>query len=232
MDQRYGDSDTMTQPQNQAQNQAEPDTSTQRYEEARAAARRAMTTVSLIPDKALPQTMAEEPPISYRGFKFGAAFYGWLITNSMAVLLVCVAAGATAGVTYLLDYTRADAEQQPGTVAIAVAALLGLLVCCAFYSGGYVAGRLARFDGVRQGFGVWMIALLLAVLAGGAGALLNNQYDLVAEVDRPDVPLADNVLANGAIISAAAIIVLTLVAALLGGKAGQRYHNKIDDLLS
>jgi H+/Cl- antiporter ClcA len=228
VDQRYGDTDTMTQPQNQSQ----PDTSTQRYEEARAAARRAMTTVSLIPDKPLPQTIADEPPISYRGFKFGAAFYGWLITNSMAVLLVFVAAGATVGVTYLLDYTRADAEQQPGTVAIAAAAVLGLLVCCAFYSGGYVAGRLARFDGVRQGFGVWMIALLLAVIAGGAGALLNNQYDLVAEVDRPDVPLADNVLANGAIISAAAVIVLTLVAALLGGKAGQRYHNKIDELLS
>ncbi|TDO52386.1 hypothetical protein EV643_102224 [Kribbella sp. VKM Ac-2527] len=228
MVQRYGDTDTMTQPQSETQ----PDTSTQRYEEARAAAHRAMTTVSLIPDKPLPHTIVEEPPISYRGFKFGAAFYGWMITNSMAVLLVGVAAGATAGVTYLLDYTRADAEQQPGTVAITAAAVLGLLVCLAFYTGGYVAGRLARFDGARQGFGVWMIALLLAVMAGGAGALLDNRYDLVAEVDRPDVPLADNVLANGAIISAAAVIVLTLVAALLGGKSGQRYHNKIDELLN
>jgi hypothetical protein len=42
----------------------------------------------------------------------------------------------------------------------------------AFYTGGYVAGRLARFDGGRQGFGVWMIALVVALLAGGGGWVL------------------------------------------------------------
>lgn len=223
MVQQYGDTDTMTEPGN--------DTATQRYEEARAAAHRAMTNVTVIPDRP-PTQIPSEPDIpAYRGFKFGAAFFGWLIAIAMAVLLTAVIAGAGAGASYVLDYTRADAEQQPGTAAITAGAVLVLMMSLAFYIGGYVAGRLARFDGARQGFGVWMFTLLLAVLAAGSGAVLNSQYDLIGRVDRPDVALTNDTLTTGGIIAAAALVVLTLLAALLGGRTGQRYHDKIDSLL-
>ncbi|TDU82204.1 hypothetical protein EV138_7092 [Kribbella voronezhensis] len=217
---QYGDSDTLTQP--------APSPTTQRYEEARAAAHRAMTSVTLVPD-ALPATEPER--LAYRGFKFGAAFFGWLIMLSMIVLLTAVVAGAGAGAGYVLDYTKSDARQQAGAAAITAAAVFVLVLSLAFYIGGYVAGRLARFDGARQGFGVWMISLLLVVIAVGAGAFLNDQYDLVGRVDRPNLPLPNDSLVTGGLITAAAVLMLPLLAALLGGKNGQRYHDKIDALL-
>ena len=128
MDQRNGDTDTLTKPEN--------DSATQRYEAARAAAHRAMTSVTLIPDKPLPPEAIEPERLSYRGFKFGAAFFGWLIMGSMVVLLTAIITGATAGTTYVLDYTRADAEGQAGTTAITAAAVFVLMLSLAFYTGG------------------------------------------------------------------------------------------------
>jgi hypothetical protein len=221
--QQYGDTDTLTEP--------VTDSATQRYEEARAAAHRAMTSVNLVPDRPPTQPPVEAETLVYRGFKFGAAFFGWLITISMTVLLTAAIAGAVGGATYVLEYSRADAERQPGTVAITAAAVLVLMLSLAIYTGGYVAGRLARFDGLRQGFGVWMFVLLMILIAAGTGAALNTQYDLVGRVHRPNVSLTNDALTIGGMITLAAVLVLPLLAALLGGKVGQRYHDKIDSML-
>lgn len=236
---QYGGSNTLTQPVASVIGQplagvgigasGNSEDSTQRYEEARAAAHRAMTSVTVIPDKPLPP--AETERLAYRGFKFGAAFFGWLIMLSMIVLLTAVVTGAGAGASYVLDYTKADARAQAGTMAITAAALFVLVLSLAFYIGGYVAGRLARFDGARQGFGVWMTSLLLIVIAAGTTAYLNSQDDLISSIDRPNVPLTNDTLLTGGLITAAAVLMLPLLAALLGGKTGQRYHDKIDALL-
>ncbi|MDX6246892.1 MAG: hypothetical protein QOF10_252 [Kribbellaceae bacterium] len=223
MVQHYGDTDILTEP--------PTDSATQRYEAARAAAHRAMTSVTVIPDRPPVQPPADPELPVYRGFKFGAAFFGWLITVSMTVLLTAVIAGVGVGAAYILEYTRADAERRPGTAAITAAAILVLMLCLAIYTGGYVAGRLARFDGLRQGFGVWMMALLVTLLAAGAGAALNTQYDLVGRVNRPNVPLSNDALTTGGMITAGALLILPLLAALLGGRTGQRYHDKIDSML-
>jgi hypothetical protein len=106
-----------------------------------------------------------------------------------------------------------------------------LVISFAFYIGGYVAGRLVRFDGMRQGFGVWMISLLLIVLTSSIGAFLNSSYDYTGRLNRPDVPLTNDSLLTGGLITAAALLMLPLLAALLGGKQGQRYHDKIDRLI-
>ncbi|NIK57641.1 hypothetical protein [Kribbella shirazensis] len=216
------------------------DASTQKYEEARAAASRAMSTISIKPDPDQPlrtppppAAEAEVDPelLSYRGFKFGAAFFGWLVAISMSVLLMAAVAAAAFGTAEILDYTTSDAKAQPGAALLTAAGVTVFMLAVAFYTGGYVAGRLARFDGGRQGFGVWMIALLLSVVAGGAGWVLDSQYALVDDINRPDVALADNTLLLGSIGAAAALLLLTLLFAIVGGKAGRRYHDRIDELL-
>lgn len=219
MVQHYGDTDTVT------------TDATQRYEEARAAARQAMTRARV---DAPPQLFFEDAQVddpAYRGFKFGAAFFGLLVAISITVLLAGVVGAVAIGVESVVNFTRAEAEQQAGTLGIAAAVIVVLTGSFAFYTGGYVAGRLARFDGARQGFGVWMITLLLLAVAAGGGAFLNSQYDLVGRLDRPDVPLSNDVLLTGGLFTAAALVFLPLLAALLGGKQGQRYHDKIDDML-
>jgi hypothetical protein len=50
---------------------------------------------------------------------------------------------------------------------IGTAGGIGLLVilALAYFCGGYVAGRMARFDGARQGIGVWLWGLIAAAAA-------------------------------------------------------------------
>jgi hypothetical protein len=233
MVQQYGDTATVTAPATDTSN-------TQRYEQARAAAAQAMSTATLVPtqlqsqlpDRPLPgEPVVDAELLSYRGFKFGAAFFGWLIAIAMSVLLLLAVSAAALGTAEVLDYTRSKAEAQAGMAGITAAAVAVLMLTIAYYIGGYVAGRLARFDGGRQGFGVWMFSLLFAVLAAGGGALLNSQYDVLDKLNRPDVSLTNSQLTTGGIAAAAALIVLTLLFAILGGKAGKRYHDKIDRLL-
>ncbi|GAA3146859.1 hypothetical protein JOF29_001944 [Kribbella aluminosa] len=230
MSQQYpGDTATITTPAGD---------STQRYEEARAAAGRAISTIAVpadeqlrTPPPAAAQTEVDPELLSYRGFKFGAAFFGWLIAIAMSVLLLAAVSAAAFGTAQILNYTTSDAKAQPGAASITAAAVTIFMLTLAFYTGGYVAGRLARFDGGRQGFGVWMIAVLVGAIAGGLTWFLDTQYGLTGNLHRPSVALSDNTLLLGSAAAAAALLVLTLLAAIIGGKAGRRYHDRIDQLL-
>jgi hypothetical protein len=234
MSEQYGgDTATIATPVDESSN-------TQRYEEARAAANRAMTSIAIPHDpptvpssagSAFAGTEVDAELLSYRGFKFGAAFFGWLIAIAMSVLLLAAVTAAALGTAEILDYTTGDAKAEPAAAAITGASVAVLMLCLAFYTGGYVAGRLARFDGGRQGFGVWMFAVVLSALAVGTLFVVDNQYDLLDDLNKPDVALSSGTPATGTVVAAAARLVHTLLAAILGGKSGKRYHDKIDRLL-
>lgn len=172
---------------------------------------------------------AAEVDPAYRGFKSGAAFFGWLIAIGLTVLLTGVIGAIAAAVDYAITIDRAMAEDNAGTIGIVSAAVLVVMMAIAYYNGGYVAGRLARFDGARQGFGVWAIGLIVTLIVAGIGALAGSQYDVLDRVDLPSIPIADEDLTTGSLIVAAAVLVVSLLAAVIGGKAGQRYHKRIDN---
>jgi hypothetical protein len=98
----------------------------------------------------------------------------------------------------------------------------------AYFAGGYVAGRMSRFDGPRQGAGVWAIGLLVTVLLGVAGVLLGAKYNVLQQLNLPRIPVDEGSLTAGGLIALAAVVLGTLLAAVMGGKAGTRYHRKID----
>src|SRR3954452_13559355 len=95
----------------------------------------------------------------YGGIKWGSAFFGWLTATGTAVILTAllVAAGAAVGVSTGIDATDAQkqAGQQAGTIGLVGGITLLVVIFVAYFSGGYVAGRMARFNGVRQGVAVW-----------------------------------------------------------------------------
>jgi MFS family permease len=164
----------------------------------------------------------------YGGFTFAAAFYGWLVAVALTVLLAgIVGAGATAANT-TLNVTQSEAERQAGTLGLASAIALLVILLIAYFAGGYVAGRMSRFDGGRQGLGVWLLGLLVTILVAVLGAVFGTQYDIFQRVNLPATPVPTNTLTVGGIIPLVAVVVGTLLAAMLGGKAGQRYHTKID----
>jgi hypothetical protein len=48
-------------------------------------------------------------------------------------------------------------------------------------------------------------------------------------VNLPSIPLAQQTLTTGSVVTGITVLVVTLLAAVIGGKAGQRYHRRIDN---
>jgi len=163
----------------------------------------------------------------FGGLNWGAAFFGWLVAIGIAVLLTAIlsAAGAAIGLT---EVSGSEAQSNADTVGIAGAILLLVVLMIAYYAGGYVAGRMSRFDGGRQGIGVWVFGLLVTILLAVAGAVLGSEYNLFQQINLPRIPVDEGALTTGGIITLIAILLGTLLAAFLGGKAGNRYHRKVD----
>ncbi|HET9302496.1 MAG TPA: hypothetical protein VFO20_06955, partial [Propionibacteriaceae bacterium] len=87
----------------------------------------------------------------------------------------------------------------------------------------------ARFNGLKQGLGVWLWAVILAILVAVAGWLAGAQFDIFAQVNSfPRIPVNEGTLTTEGIIVAIGVVAASLVGALLGGLAGMRYHRRVD----
>jgi uncharacterized membrane protein len=164
----------------------------------------------------------------FGGMNTGADFFGWLVALSVATLLTGIIGALVAGVSETADISQSDAERQAGTIGIVSAVVLVLVVGVGYYAGGYVAGRMSRFDGARQGLGVWLIGLVVMIVAGVTGAVFGREYNVLDRVDLPQLPVSDSDASMGAVITGAALLLVSLVAALAGGKVGRNYHRKVD----
>jgi len=164
------------------------------------------------------------------GVKIGSAFFGWLAATGMAVLL-----SALVAVTGLLagEATGTDtATEVSDALDIQVESLgvLGIVVALAimfvaYYSGGYVAGRMARFDGIKQGIAVWVWALVIAVVVGVLGAVADNEY--AGSLGMPQVSVQETTTTT-AIVGIVFVALVSLVGSMLGGLAGMRFHRRVD----
>ena len=163
----------------------------------------------------------------FGGLNWGAAFFGWLVAVGVATLLTAIlsAAGAAIGLTKTSSSQAADSAS---TIGIVGGVLFLLVLLVAYFAGGYVAGRMSRFDGPRQGAGVWVIGLLVTILLGVAGVLLGAKYNVLSQLNLPRIPVDEGSLTAGGVIALVAVVLGTLLAAVAGGKAGTRYHRKID----
>ena len=164
----------------------------------------------------------------FGGLNLGAAFFGWLVAIAMTVLLAGIVGAVATAAGETLNLTQSDAEAEAETIGLTAGIVLVVVLMIGYFAGGYVSGRMSRFDGARQGWGVWLIGIIVAALVAVTGWIFGNQYDIFERVDLPSVPLSDDTLTVGGIILAAAILLGTLLAALAGGKAGLRYHHKVD----
>jgi hypothetical protein len=165
----------------------------------------------------------------YGGLNWGAAFFGWLVAVGMAVILLGLlsAAGAAFG---LSEVSESEANSNAETIGLVGGILLVATLVIAYYCGGYVSGRMSRFDGARQGFGTWAIGLVVTIALAVAGALFGEEYNIWERLNLPRIPVDEGTLTAGAVIALVAVVILTLLAATGGGKAGERYHRKIDRL--
>lgn len=166
----------------------------------------------------------------FGGFNWGTCFFGWLVAIGVSILLSSIIGAVASGIGSANDITQNQAERQAGTIGIVAAVVLLVVLLLGYYAGGYVAGRMSRFDGGRQGVGVWVIGLLITIIAAVLGFIFGSEYNILNRVDLPNLPVAEDKIGIGALITGAAVLLGTLLAAFLGGKVGHRYHDRVDRL--
>lgn len=163
----------------------------------------------------------------FGGLHWGAAFFGWLVAIGIAAILAAIlaAAGAATGLTKI---SSSEATKHAASIGIAGGIALFVVLVLAYYAGGYVAGRMSRFDGGRQGFGVWLLGIIITILFAAAGAIFGSEYNVLSALHLPRIPIKEGELATGGGIVLAAVVLGSLLAAILGGRIGRGYHDKVD----
>ena len=169
----------------------------------------------------------------FGGLKIGSAFFGWLTATGMAVILAALVAatGAAIGLGILEDPELAaeEATQNPETVGWVGGIALLVIVFVAYWCGGYVAGRMARFNGVTQGIAVWVWAIVIAVVVALLTLAAGSQFNILGDLDAfPRIPVSEGDLTMASIITAVVVAIASLGGAMLGGVAGTRYHRRVD----
>lgn len=170
--------------------------------------------------------MHDRQRVRFGGIQWGSAFFGLLSAIGLAAILlgIVAAAGVTIGVSKIEDVTKGNADTIGLGGAIAVLAILGL----SWFCGGYVAGRMARFDGMRQGIGVWVWTVVIGLLLAIAAIIGGSEYDVFARLNLPNVAVGNQTLTTGGAITLAAGLIVTVIAAVAGGKVGDRFHRRVD----
>lgn len=164
----------------------------------------------------------------FGGLNPGAAFFGWLVAIAVSLLLTGIvgAIAAAAGTSTQVQQTADQAAT--GTIGLVAAVVLLAVLMIGYYAGGYVAGRMSRFNGSKQGLGVWITGVVVTVAMVVLGAIFGNQYDIQNRVNLPRLPVTADALTTGGVVAALAVLVGTLVAALAGGSIGTHYHRRVD----
>ena len=184
-------------------------------------------------DASLRETVVARERERFGGIKFGAAFFGWLTALGALVALTAVVAaiGAATGLASPETVEDAvDAADQNMTAATIIGAIaIAVVLFVAYFAGGYVAGRMARLSGAKQGLAVWLWAVAIAILVAVVTAIAGSQWDILANVDIfPRIPVTPDAATWTGILTAIGAAVITLIAAILGGAAGMRYHRRVD----
>jgi hypothetical protein len=171
-------------------------------------------------------TMRDRQRDRFGGIQWGSDFFGWLCAIGLASLLTAALVGA--GVALGLSTDDATNAGTADQIGLGGGIALILVLAVAWFCGGYVAGRMARFDGARQGLGVWAWTILAAVVVALVALIGGSDYDVYQRLNLPRLAVGDSTLSTGGAIAGAAAVLVTLLFAVLGGKVGERFHKRVD----
>lgn len=163
----------------------------------------------------------------YAGFKWIAGLLGFAV----AMFFLAVFLGVASVVMSLLGYQPASGTltamvSATGTQVTGVAVLVATLL--AYVIGGYAAGRLARYGGGRNGLGVVLWTVIVAVAVAIAAVVLQLRFGLnqVLHTNLGLSASATHIVA--AVVMAVVVLVVMIIGALVGGALGMRYHRRVD----
>ena len=167
----------------------------------------------------------EEARSRFGGVDVPATIAGALAALGTAVLVAGV--GTAAG---SFGYQRGlDGAAEELTVAGLIGGLSALIL--AFLVGGWVAGRVARYDGGRNGLLTALWFVLLAAAAAALGAWAGEEYDVFRNVNLPQWFDGD-ALTGEAIATGLLALAVMFAAGWIGGRLGERYHRRADSVVA
>lgn len=169
----------------------------------------------------------------YGGVDWLASFIGSIFTVVAGAGLFFIGGLAVLAPLEFLPTLRAGNLDTSVYVGLAVVAAI---LFAGYFFGGYVSGRLARFDGGRNGLMAVLWTLVFAALVVVAGGVLSNflPYDFLETLRVQVVQTNENLTSAldqlgtvGIVIGVGGAIVVAL-GAFIGGRLGERYHNDIE----
>ncbi len=168
----------------------------------------------------------------FGGIDTPAALGGMFALLGTLVFLAALIGAGAGGLSYHLNAIDVDGNLQEVEVVGIVVASLVVLVSA--FVGGWVAARMARFDGVINGLGSAIWLLFLVAVFAALGAFVGQEFNAFQRVGLPDwfsQLSADDVTAL-AVIGALAGVGVLFVGAALGGVVGDGYNRKVDAALT
>ncbi len=162
----------------------------------------------------------------FGGIDIPASLVGMLTALAVLVLLGGLVGAAVGAIGYQTGLSGDNVED------ISTASLVGGLVvlAIAYLIGGWTAGRIARYDGARNGLMTGLWTVVLAAALSGLAAWLGSEYDVLSNVELPQWFDTD-AFTTTAIVSGVVAIATMLIAGLLGGLWGTRYHRLADETI-
>lgn len=161
------------------------------------------------------------------GFDWWADFLGFAVAAFFTLVLVGIVSAVIGAVGYNLGagVPRSASSISSTSMQLGIGAVVGTLIAVflAYVVGGYTAARLARFDGVRNGLGVLIWTIIVAIVIAALGLILGSNFNVA-----PHLPFAvdrTTLTAGGAISSLVALLVMAGGAAL-GGWLGERHYRQ------
>jgi membrane protease YdiL (CAAX protease family) len=167
----------------------------------------------------------------YGGVDWLASFLGFVFAAVIGALFALIAGLVLAPLGFSLNLGG-----EIGAAIITGLVLVAVLIFLTYFFGGYVAGRLARFDGGRNGAMLLLWTLAAALLAALAGGIFSNflpagisegirnfiQNDVLSTIGNLSrLGLVGILIFIGA-------LAVALLGGYLGGRLGSRYHAEID----
>jgi hypothetical protein len=167
----------------------------------------------------------------YGGVDWLASFLGFVFAAVVGALFALIAGLVLAPLGFSLNLGG-----EIGAAIITGLVLVAVLIFLTYFFGGYVAGRLARFDGGRNGAMLLLWTLAIALLAALAGGIFSNFLpagiseglrNFIQNNVLPAIGNFSQVGIIGIVIFVGALLV-ALLGGFLGGRLGSRYHAEID----
>lgn len=153
-------------------------------------------------------------------FSLGATFLGWSVAAFFTVVFVAIL-GAILGGTVA---TEPDVINSGYLAVITAGGLVAYLAATffAYMIGGYAAGRIALWDGVKHGSLIVGWAILFGVVA-----ILLSLTGVANLLVQTSVPIDVRAVTGASIFALVVTLAVMLLGAAWGGRIGERYHERV-----